>query len=82
MLILFSLTLPSALNGPIMVGSTNPAHIIIVPPSCWILLATSTFEFNKKHLSAYPSGPSNVTWDLSVKITSEMSIFMYFLAQF
>ena len=38
-------------------------------------------ELDKIHPLAHLSGPSNVTQDLFVKITLEMSIFKYFLAQ-
>ena len=37
-------------------------------------------EVDKIHPLAHPSSPSNITLDLSAKITLEKFIFMYFLA--
>ena len=68
------------LNDLIMVWSTLPAHIITLPSSYCLLLATDTTELDK--IIPVNSGKSNVTQDSPVKITSEKSIFIYFLAQF
>ena len=79
---MFSWNPSSTLNGPIMAWLTIPANIISLPfPYCF-LLATSISELDEIHPLVHPSGPSTVTWDSSVKITLEKSIFIYFLAQF
>ena len=43
---------------------------------------TGTSKFDKIYSFAHSSDTSNITRDLSVKMILEMSIFMYFLAQF
>ena len=53
-----------------------------LPPPCCFLLATGTSELDKIHSFAHPSDPSNVNWDMSMKITSEKSIFIYFSVEF
>ena len=68
---LFILT-SSTLNGQKWFG-----HIITLPSPGCLLLATGA---SKIHSLAHPSGPSNVPQDLSVKITTEKLIFMYFHA--
>ena len=39
-------------------------------------------ELDKIYLLAYLLGPTIVTWNLSMKITLEKSILMYFLSEF
>ena len=69
-------------NGAIIVWFTIPAHIITLMPPCRLILATGKPELDKIFHLAHLSGSSNITWDSSVKINLEKSIFMYFLAQF
>ena len=69
------------MNGPTIVWSTIQVHIITMPPHCCLLLATSISELDKINPLVYLSGPSNVIQDSSVKITVEMSIYLYFWAQ-
>lgn len=65
-----------------MVWVTISAHLTTLLPPCYLLLATGTSELDKIHPLTQKSVPSNVIQDLFVKITSEKSISMYFLAQF
>ena len=64
----FTFTASSTLNRSIMVWLTIPAHTITQLPPCCFLLARGMSELDKIHPLAYPSGPSNVTQDLPVKI--------------
>ena len=79
---MFILTLSFTLNGPIIVWSSIPAHIITMPPPSCLLWATCTSELDKIHLLARPSGPSNVTQDSPEKMSLEKSIFMHFFPKF
>ena len=49
-------------------------------PSCCIF-STDISELDKIYSLVHPSSPSNITKDSSMKITSEMLIFIYFLVQ-
>ena len=79
---LFSLTSSWTLKCSVIVCSTIPADIMTLSLPCCFLLATDLSALDKIHPLTYLSDLSNVTRDSSVKITSEKSIFLYFLVEF